>query len=126
MAASLSVFSSDCKRAGESLRFKAVPSLNRAPPAEAADCMTAVGPPDSVPLTGEIPLDTAAPAFLPSGVAPAVILEPKGAALLAAKILTLARPELAARIADAQRKATEQMWANLPEEYQWLRDWEWV
>ena len=44
---------------------------------------------------------------LPSGVAPAVVLEPAGAALLAAKILALRDPELRARVAAAQRAQTE-------------------
>jgi 5-(carboxyamino)imidazole ribonucleotide mutase len=39
---------------------------------------------------------------LPSGVAPAVILEPEGAALLAAKMLGLAEPELQQRIREMQ------------------------
>jgi hypothetical protein len=24
------------------------------------------------------------------------------------------------------RKAADRMWANLPKEYRWLKDWEWV
>ena len=44
---------------------------------------------------------------LPSGVAPAVVLEPAGAALLAAKILALRDPDLRARVAAAQRAHTE-------------------
>lgn len=40
---------------------------------------------------------------MPSGVAPAVVLEPAGAALLAAKILALADPGLRARIVRAQQ-----------------------
>ncbi len=46
---------------------------------------------------------------MPSGVAPAVVLEPKGAALLAAKILSLADPSLRERIAQAQKAATQQI-----------------
>ncbi|MGC9467662.1 MAG: AIR carboxylase family protein [Anaerolineae bacterium] len=38
----------------------------------------------------------------PSGVAPAVVLEPANAALLAAKMLALLDPQLGERIADAQ------------------------
>ncbi len=41
---------------------------------------------------------------MPSGVAPAVIIEPTGAALLAAKILALSDPEMKARIEAYQRK----------------------
>jgi 5-(carboxyamino)imidazole ribonucleotide mutase/phosphoribosylaminoimidazole-succinocarboxamide synthase len=46
---------------------------------------------------------------MPSGVAPAVVLEPSAAALLAAKILALADPSLRARIAAAQTAATQQI-----------------
>lgn len=46
---------------------------------------------------------------MPSGVAPAVVLEPGGAALLAAKILALADPDLRTRITEAQRAAAEQL-----------------
>ncbi len=46
---------------------------------------------------------------MPSGVAPAVVLEPKGAALLAAKILSLADKSLAERIQQAQQAATQQI-----------------
>ena len=46
---------------------------------------------------------------MPSGVAPAVVLEPTGAALLAAKILALADPALRGRIATAQAAATQQI-----------------
>lgn len=49
---------------------------------------------------------------MPSGVAPAVVLEPKGAALLAAKILSLADPTLRERVAQAQQKATRQLVAD--------------
>jgi phosphoribosylaminoimidazole carboxylase PurE protein len=49
---------------------------------------------------------------MPSGVAPAVVLEPQGAALLAAKMLALAQPDLRARIAGAQAAATEQIIAD--------------
>ncbi len=46
---------------------------------------------------------------MPSGVAPAVVLEPSAAALLAAKILALADPVLRDRIAAAQSAATQQI-----------------
>jgi phosphoribosylaminoimidazole carboxylase PurE protein len=46
---------------------------------------------------------------MPSGVAPAVVLEPKGAALLAAKILALTDSTLCERIIQTQQKATEQI-----------------
>ena len=49
---------------------------------------------------------------MPSGVAPGVVLEPAGAALLAAKILALADPELRARVAAAQDAATRQVMAD--------------
>ena len=42
---------------------------------------------------------------MPSGVAPAVVLEPAGAALLAAKILAWPIPRCCARIAAAQAAA---------------------
>jgi 5-(carboxyamino)imidazole ribonucleotide mutase len=44
---------------------------------------------------------------MPSGVAPAVVLEPAGAALLAAKILALADPDLRARIVRAQQSQVD-------------------
>ena len=46
---------------------------------------------------------------MPSGVAPAVVLEPASAALLAAKILAVADPALRERIAAAQRAQAEQL-----------------
>jgi phosphoribosylaminoimidazole carboxylase PurE protein len=46
---------------------------------------------------------------LPSGVAPAVVLEPSAAALLAAKILGLGDAGLRERIAAAQRAQTEDL-----------------
>jgi 5-(carboxyamino)imidazole ribonucleotide mutase len=46
---------------------------------------------------------------MPSGVAPAVVLEPAGAALLAVKILGLADAPLAARVSAAQQAATAQL-----------------
>jgi phosphoribosylaminoimidazole carboxylase PurE protein len=44
---------------------------------------------------------------MPSGVAPAVVLDPAGAAQLAAKILGLGDPALRARVQAAQRAQTE-------------------
>ncbi len=46
---------------------------------------------------------------MPSGVAPAVVLEPGGAALLAAKILALGDPALREKVAVAQRDASQQI-----------------
>ena len=46
---------------------------------------------------------------MPSGVAPAVVLEPASAALLAAKILAVADPALRSRIAGLQRAQTEKL-----------------
>ena len=46
---------------------------------------------------------------MPSGVAPAVVLDPAGAALLAAKILAVGDPGLHARVTAAQRSSTEQV-----------------
>jgi 5-(carboxyamino)imidazole ribonucleotide mutase/phosphoribosylaminoimidazole-succinocarboxamide synthase len=46
---------------------------------------------------------------MPSGIVPAVVLEPKGAALLAAKILSLAEPALRAGVASAQQAATQKL-----------------
>jgi 5-(carboxyamino)imidazole ribonucleotide mutase len=46
---------------------------------------------------------------MPSGVAPAVVLEPKGAALLAAKILGLADVGIQRRVADRQEQYVEQV-----------------
>ena len=44
---------------------------------------------------------------MPSGVAPAVVLDPAGAAQLAAKILAVGDPKLRARIVAAQRAQTD-------------------
>ncbi len=44
---------------------------------------------------------------MPSGVAPAVVLEPANAALAAAKILAVADPTLRARIAAYQQEMTD-------------------
>lgn len=46
---------------------------------------------------------------MPSGVAPAVVLEPAGAALLAAKILGLTDAALRGRVAALQQAATAQL-----------------
>jgi phosphoribosylaminoimidazole carboxylase PurE protein len=46
---------------------------------------------------------------MPSGIAPAVVLEPGGAALLAAKILSLADPALRDKVATAQKDATQNL-----------------
>ena len=46
---------------------------------------------------------------MPSGVAPAVVLDPAGAALLAAKILAVGDAELRARIVAAQRAHTDSL-----------------
>jgi 5-(carboxyamino)imidazole ribonucleotide mutase/phosphoribosylaminoimidazole-succinocarboxamide synthase len=48
---------------------------------------------------------------MPSGVAPAVVLEPSGAALLAAKILALTDPALRERIRQTQQQASRQIMA---------------
>jgi 5-(carboxyamino)imidazole ribonucleotide mutase len=39
---------------------------------------------------------------MPSGVTPAVVLEPKNAALLAAKMLALANPDLRQKVKEVQ------------------------
>jgi phosphoribosylcarboxyaminoimidazole (NCAIR) mutase len=49
---------------------------------------------------------------MPSGSAPAVVLEPAGAALLAAKMLALADSALRQRVAEAQRRAAETLLAD--------------
>jgi 5-(carboxyamino)imidazole ribonucleotide mutase len=46
---------------------------------------------------------------MPSGIAPAVVLEPANAALLAAKILGLADPAVRARVAEFQKKQAEKI-----------------
>ena len=46
---------------------------------------------------------------MPSGVAPAVVLDPGGAALVAAKILALADPDLRRRIVRLQRAQTQKL-----------------
>lgn len=49
---------------------------------------------------------------MPGGVAPAVVLDPAGAALLAAKMLGLIDSELRARIAARQRQAADRILAD--------------
>lgn len=46
---------------------------------------------------------------MPSGVAPAVVLEPAGAALLAAKMLGLAEPALRQRVMEVQEKQRQRL-----------------
>jgi phosphoribosylaminoimidazole carboxylase PurE protein len=46
---------------------------------------------------------------MPSGVAPAAVLEPKNAALLAAKILSLADASLRAKVQGAQEKQRQRL-----------------
>ncbi len=46
---------------------------------------------------------------MPSGVAPAVVLEPASAALLAAKILSLSDPALRERVVEVQRAQTDNL-----------------
>ena len=46
---------------------------------------------------------------MPSGVAPAVVLEPKNAALLAAKILALADPDLRKKVEEAQNAQRQRL-----------------
>jgi len=54
---------------------------------------------------------------MPSGVAPAVVLEPRGAALLAAKILALGDADLRERVARFQRTQTQRVIAADEELY---------
>jgi len=49
---------------------------------------------------------------MPSGVAPLVVLDPRGAALAAAKMLALSDPELGERIAAYQAEMTDQVVAD--------------
>ena len=49
---------------------------------------------------------------MPSGVAPAVVLEPEAAALLAAKMLALRDPQLRERVAAVQRAGREKLVAD--------------
>ncbi|MFZ0548715.1 MAG: AIR carboxylase family protein [Candidatus Promineifilaceae bacterium] len=46
---------------------------------------------------------------MPSGVAPAVVLDPGGAALLAAKILGLQSPEIQNKVADKRREYVDKI-----------------
>jgi 5-(carboxyamino)imidazole ribonucleotide mutase len=46
---------------------------------------------------------------MPSGVAPAVVLEPENAALLAAKTLSLAEPSLRTRVVEAQQRQRQRL-----------------
>lgn len=46
---------------------------------------------------------------MPSGIAPAVVLDPANAALLAAKILGLSEPAVRARVTDFQKKQAEKV-----------------
>jgi 5-(carboxyamino)imidazole ribonucleotide mutase/phosphoribosylaminoimidazole-succinocarboxamide synthase len=46
---------------------------------------------------------------MPSGIAPAVVLEPANAALLAAKILALADPQVREAVQDFQRRQAEKI-----------------
>jgi 5-(carboxyamino)imidazole ribonucleotide mutase len=46
---------------------------------------------------------------MPSGIAPAVVLEPANAALLAAKILGLSDPNVLARVVEFQKKQAEKV-----------------
>jgi phosphoribosylcarboxyaminoimidazole (NCAIR) mutase len=48
---------------------------------------------------------------MPSGVAPAVVIEPAGAALLAAKILALGDAKLRAKVAAAQKAQVDALLA---------------
>lgn len=49
---------------------------------------------------------------MPSGIAPAVVLEPAGAALLAAKILALSDVQLRERVAEFQQASASQLEAD--------------
>lgn len=49
---------------------------------------------------------------MPSGIAPAVVLDPAGAALLAAKILGLADPMVRARVIESQKKQADTVVAD--------------
>jgi len=57
-------------------------------------------------------LDILSSLRLPSGVASAVVLDPANAALLAAKILALAEPSLAARVSEFQKRQAEKIKAD--------------
>jgi phosphoribosylaminoimidazole carboxylase PurE protein len=49
---------------------------------------------------------------MPSGVAPAVVLDPEGAALFAAKIFALSDPAIRDRITELQKKNAERLLAD--------------
>jgi len=49
---------------------------------------------------------------MPSGIAPAVVLEPANAALLAAKILGLGHPAVRAKVTEFQQKQAEKILAD--------------
>ena len=49
---------------------------------------------------------------MPSGIAPAVVLEPANAALLAAKILGMADPALAERVSEFQKAQARKVVAD--------------
>jgi 5-(carboxyamino)imidazole ribonucleotide mutase len=49
---------------------------------------------------------------MPSGIAPAVVLEPGNAALLAAKILGLSNPAVQEKVAEFQKKQAEKILAD--------------
>jgi 5-(carboxyamino)imidazole ribonucleotide mutase len=63
-------------------------------------------PPYSAKFSGS---DVFSSLRLPSGVAPAVILEPESAALLAAKMLGLIEPELRQRVREMQEKQRKRL-----------------
>jgi phosphoribosylcarboxyaminoimidazole (NCAIR) mutase len=46
---------------------------------------------------------------MPGGVAPAVVLDPAGAALLAAKILGLSNAAIQSRVTELQKRAVERI-----------------
>jgi 5-(carboxyamino)imidazole ribonucleotide mutase len=49
---------------------------------------------------------------MPSGIAPAVVLDPANAALLAVKMLALGQPDLTAQIAEFQRRQADKLLAD--------------
>ena len=63
-------------------------------------------PPPSEALVGA---DIYSSLRMPSGIAPAVVLEPANAALLAAKILGLSDPAVRARVSEFQKKQAEKI-----------------
>lgn len=54
-------------------------------------------------------LDVLSSLRMPSGVAPAVVLEPENAALLALKILAVGNPQMGEKIEDSQNKARDKL-----------------